>query len=136
VIEHPSRKDATDSELAYDLAVGRGCDKIIFYGGVGGRFDHSYANVKLLERGDVMIHTGTETLYVLRPGEHQINNQHTYLSIFALKKVRHLYLKGFSYELEDVTLRPDDLRGISNQGSGTIEFASGALLVIHQTERT
>lgn len=134
VIEHPIRKDATDSELACDLAFARGADRIVLYGGIGGRFDHSYANVKLLERGDITIRTGRETLYVLLPGEYRIQNPHLYLSLFALDEVKHLHLREFSYELDDITLAPNDLRGISNQGSGTIEFCSGKLLVIHQSE--
>ncbi|MGH2627588.1 MAG: thiamine diphosphokinase, partial [Anaerolineales bacterium] len=47
VIAHPPDKDKTDLELALLLAVERGAAEILVLGAMGGRWDHSLANVLL-----------------------------------------------------------------------------------------
>jgi len=42
---HPVVKDATDLELAIDVAIRQGADVITIVGGHGGRVDQSFANV-------------------------------------------------------------------------------------------
>src|SRR5712691_7547391 len=48
VERHPVDKDATDLELALDVARERGARRITVVGGAGGRLDHFLANVALL----------------------------------------------------------------------------------------
>src|SRR5439155_10990786 len=48
VERHPVDKDATDLELALDVARDRGAARITVVGGAGGRLDHFLANVALL----------------------------------------------------------------------------------------
>jgi thiamine pyrophosphokinase len=50
VIRHKHDKDFTDTELAFSLAVQKGCDGIWIIGGGGGRIDHIFAVQSLLER--------------------------------------------------------------------------------------
>ncbi len=45
----PPEKDDTDTGLAVDTALSFGCAEIIIVGGLGGRLDHTLANVFLLE---------------------------------------------------------------------------------------
>lgn len=45
----PPEKDDTDTGLAVDTALSFGCKEIIIVGGLGGRLDHTLANVFLLE---------------------------------------------------------------------------------------
>lgn len=47
---HPPRKDATDLELALELALARGATRITILGGTGGRLDHTMGNLFLLAR--------------------------------------------------------------------------------------
>jgi thiamine pyrophosphokinase len=47
---HPPRKDATDLELALELALDRGATRISILGGTGGRLDHTLGNLFLLAR--------------------------------------------------------------------------------------
>ena len=42
-------KDDTDTILAADIAIERGCSELRFFCATGGRFDHTYANVQMLE---------------------------------------------------------------------------------------
>lgn len=46
----PTEKDATDTQIAVDSAMEMGADEIVLVGALGGRWDHSYANVMLLYR--------------------------------------------------------------------------------------
>lgn len=48
IIKYAADKDYTDTQLAVDFAIDKGADEIYILGGVGTRFDHSYANVMLL----------------------------------------------------------------------------------------
>jgi thiamine pyrophosphokinase len=50
VIRYPCDKDFTDTELALQKAVEKGCDKIWIIGGGGGRVDHLFAIRSLFER--------------------------------------------------------------------------------------
>jgi thiamine pyrophosphokinase len=50
VIRHSHDKDYTDTELAFNLAVEKGCDEIWITGGGGGRIDHLFGVRSLFER--------------------------------------------------------------------------------------
>jgi len=50
VIRYPHDKDYTDTELAFSLAVEKGCEDIWLIGGGGGRIDHLFAIRSLFER--------------------------------------------------------------------------------------
>ena len=47
---HVSRpeKDDTDTMLAVKIAIDRGAEKIVLYGALGARFDHTMANIQTL----------------------------------------------------------------------------------------
>lgn len=129
-----SIKNFTDTYLAVEEALKRGYDEIVIYGGIGNRFDHSYANVFLLQLGNITMVSDNEVMYMLDPGFYDINNEAKYFSLFAIEDVSSLTIKGFKYELNSSTLLVGDPLCVSNQGQGTIEFADGVLLVIHQNE--
>src|SRR5438128_1284712 len=48
VERHRPDKDKTDLELALDVALARGADRVVVVAGAGGRLDHAIANVVLL----------------------------------------------------------------------------------------
>ncbi len=48
VLVFPPEKDASDMELALGEAVARGADAVEVYGALGGRLDHTLANLQLL----------------------------------------------------------------------------------------
>ena len=47
---YPREKDWTDTQIAVDLAIDKGADWVYIIGGLGSRWDHSYANIMLLYR--------------------------------------------------------------------------------------
>ncbi|MGN1195171.1 MAG: thiamine diphosphokinase [Acutalibacteraceae bacterium] len=48
IIVHPAEKDDTDSMLAVKCGLERGYRTFIMYGMLGGRLDHTFANIQLL----------------------------------------------------------------------------------------
>lgn len=127
-----SRKDYTDLYLAIEEVIEMYYDKIIIYGGMGGRFDHSYANIGLLRLGSISFVTEDCILYALQPGVHRIRNKHKYISFFAFEDIPDLSLKGFKYEKDSFELYTGDPLCISNEYEGTVSFTEGVLLVMHQ----
>lgn len=130
----PSEKDYTDTFLAVNEAICLPHDEIIIYGGIGGRFDHSYANMNLLKIGNIRMRNNNSEMFILRPGMHYVENNYKYISFFSIEDIMSLTIKGFKYELNNVELIEDDPLCISNEGSGTISFTNGLLLVIMQNE--
>ena len=48
VIVLPVEKDVTDTHAAVDIALEKGAEEIVIYGGMGGRPDHTLANISLI----------------------------------------------------------------------------------------
>lgn len=129
------KKDYTDTYLAVIESLEIEHDEIIIYGGIGKRFDHSYANLNLLRLGNITMINHDSIMYMLDPDEYNIKNTYKYISFFAIEDVKELTLKGFSYELEKTDLDVFDPLCISNHGEGDLSFTEGLLLVIHQNEK-
>ena len=139
---HPPRKDATDLELALDLAMERGARAIYLLAGLGGRWDMSLANVLLLASKKYQplrctVVEPTCTMYVLHPGTvftvSGAPGQRVSLLPLA-GTVRGVTLQGFEYPLKDATLHPGSTQGISNVFVGhtaSVQFEVGILLCIH-----
>ena len=132
--KYRKRKDYTDLYLALEEILDLDYKKIVVYGAMGGRFDHSYANLSLLRLGSVTIETEDLIMYALSPGDHRIRNKHKYISFFALEDIENLTLRGFKYDLRNHDLYVDEPLCISNEGEGGVSFTEGLLLVIHQNE--
>jgi len=134
ILKYSTSKDYTDTYLAVKEAIKRGYDEIIIYGGIGRRFDHTYANINLLKLGNIKIVTTNEIIYTLDPGEYLIDNDSKYISFFAIEDVQKLSLRDFKYELEETDVDSYNPLCISNEGRGTVSFTEGLLLVVHQNE--
>jgi thiamine pyrophosphokinase len=131
---YPEEKDKTDTELAVDMALSYNPEKIVIYGGIGSRVDHTYANMLLLKKGNITQIDESHKIYVLQPGKHSIENDFQYISFFALEDVKDLVLTDFYYPLKKEVLNKFDPLCISNQGSGTVSFNEGLLLVIEAND--
>ena len=139
ILTYPKEKDKTDTHLAIELVIAEGFRTIFLLGALGGRIDHSLANISLLYLGqkrnaeiriiepacEIFIITGTETL--------QGNGGET-VSLLPLDgSVRGITLEGFQYPLSDATMEPGNPYGISNRlakREGKITVREGRLLVI------
>ena len=134
VIKYPSQKDYTDTYLAVKKALEYEAEEIIIYGGIGARFDHSYANLLLLKLGPISMLNDNHKIYLLDPGKYHIEATFNNISFFALEDIKDLNLDGFEYDLKGYDLKIDDPLCISNHGSGEVTFQKGLMLVIESKE--
>lgn len=139
VIRHPVMKNDTDTLLAVKLGLERGFRRFAIYGGVGGRTDHTLANLQTLAflaaRGCTGFLMGdNETLTVLRSSSLSfLPAAAGTISVFAYGgTARGVTLRGLLYPLEDGVLTPDFPLGVSNAFTGaaaSVSVTEGALLL-------
>lgn len=137
---HSPDKDWTDLELAVDHALTLSPARLIVFGALGGRLDHTLANVLLLEKAvergvGVELHAVDETAWLIR-GEFTLPNARTgdRISLVPLSDRVVVRTEGLRYALNDEVLFRSSARGVSNVIDGLpvqIAVRSGTLLVVH-----
>lgn len=138
---HPQKKDATDLELALDLAKEKGARTVWLAGALGGRWDMSLANVMLAanekyQEQHIFLLADNCSMHILHPGkEYTISGAPGQkVSILPLKgDACGVTLHGFTYPLTDQTIPFGSSRGVSNimrQNTATIHHTAGILLCI------
>lgn len=140
ILAFKPEKDDTDLMIAFKKAVSRGKKDIIVYGALGGRMDHTYANIQalayLLENGsNAKLVCSNEIVYLLAPGEYELDRVDGFsLSLFSFsEKVEGLDIGGAKYPLSNAVLTNNVPLGISNEILGEkayISFKQGTLLVV------
>ncbi|MEN9935240.1 MAG: hypothetical protein RLZZ387_1819 [Chloroflexota bacterium] len=139
----PRAKDETDLELALLLAVERDAERIDVLGALGGRWDHTLANVAMLDmpelRGrSVRLLDGQQTLFVVRDAAVIEGARGDTVSLLPLTgEARGVTTAGLLYPLEDATLRHERARGVSNvllEPPGRVSLREGLLLVVHHDD--
>jgi thiamine pyrophosphokinase len=139
---HPRAKDETDLELALRVAVEKGAEDIIVLGALGGRLDHTLANVLLLALPGlagitVRIVDGDQEARLVRGGEVATltGKPGDLVSLLPLGgKVHGVTTSGLTWQLEGDTLHFGFSRGVSNEmgaAKATVSVEEGLLLVIH-----
>ena len=144
VIRHPVRKADTDTLLAIRLGLEQGYRSFVITGSVGGRLDHTIANVQtllfLMQHGarGLLYGDGTAVTSV-RNGSITLQGKGLF-SVFALDPiVTGVQLDGVAYPLRDGVLTYDFPLGASNEfgeGPACIGAENGTLLVIWQPQST
>lgn len=139
VIRHPIMKDDTDTILCINYALERGLRHFLIVGGLGGRLDHTIANLQTLNYivahgGSAQLCDGKQRLWIVQDGGICIPRSNGKLSIFALDgKCEGVCIRGAKYELENATLSSDYPLGMGNDFvDDTVEIRTktGVLLVI------
>lgn len=141
---HPSRKDATDTEIAVDHALSMGAGQILILGALGGRVDHELANLMLLVK-IAMAGRQAEALDNLcrvlavvadsEPATARIaaSPGDLFTIIPVSGECRGVSLSGLEYPLTNATLPIGLARGVSNvftAAEATVSLEKGAMLVI------
>ena len=138
-------KDYTDTKAAMIKAKDMGYDKIIIYGGLGGRDSHSFANIRSsLEYKklgiDVIIKSKYKKIFIIDNSfTYKFKNEDDfYVSIFALNEVvKGVSISGLFYELNNYDLSLDNSLGVSNETCKkdfSINVEDGYLLVIFENK--
>ena len=144
VIKFPSEKDDTDTLLAIKLAIQRGFDNIKIYGAVGGRIDHTFANIQSLAfinlyNIEATIFGDNEILTVITNAKKRFEKIEGYfLSIFSFSgQSLGVTTHGLKYNLNNSILKNTFPLGISNEFLSNfceIEVKNGTLLIIFSKE--
>jgi len=142
VMRHPKMKDDTDTMLAIQAGMDRGFDTFVIYGGLGGRLDHSLANIQALTHiahrgGRGFLVGGGQNITVIADGDIRFAGGHSgTVSVFALGgEARGVDLTGLLYPLENAVIVPDRPLGVSNEftgGAASVAVCRGTLLVMWQ----
>ena len=142
VLRHPARKDATDLELALDVALAQGADDVVVLAALGARWDQTLANMLLLAlerfgRVPMRVVEGAQTLRVLRPGRpHQLAGASgDTLSLIPISgPAAGITTSGLDYPMQLGTLPFGATLGVSNvltSATASVTLESGLLLAIH-----
>ncbi len=120
IVKYQPEKDNTDSAIAIEYAMNCNATQIILAGGVGDRFDHSYANICLLNYItsrdiDAKIITDKHVLQIITSELSFQGEKGKTLSLLPFAgDVTGVTLTGLKYPLNNATLVLDSPIGISN----------------------
>jgi thiamine pyrophosphokinase len=161
VLRHPVDKDATDLELALDLALDRALAvapagassddpagavpgalrmPVLVVGGHGGRTDHLLANVLLLaaERYRGLRLTawwGADVVHVVRDHAILVGRIGSTVSLLAVHgPAQGVTTHGLQFPLDDAALEPGSTLGVSNrlvESPATVHVRGGVVAAIH-----
>ena len=142
ILRLPREKDDTDMLAALREGLKRGYRDFRIYGGTGGRFDHTLANIQCLvylkEQGacGYLVDGGGMVLVIKNEAVHFRKSMEGYLSLFSLtEKSRGVRVEGLKYTLENAVLTNSYPIGISNEFTGreaSIEVEDGCLVCMLQ----
>ena len=143
VIKLNPEKDDTDLFLAVSEGYKLGYRDFLLLGCLGGRFDHTFANLTLLahwtDKGAKLVLKDEQNeILMLNPGAYSFSKTSKYASFFAYSsEVAGLTLNGFKYPLNRYNLSNSCGLCVSNEiisDKCTVSFASGRLLTIFSTD--
>ena len=140
VIILPVEKDDTDMLAALKLGLSEGYNSFRIYGGMGGRVEHTIANIQCLlylkEHNAVgYLMDGTGMILVAK--EEEISFQESlegYMSMFSMGEEATVSIENMKYLLEEKTITNSYPIGISNEfilgKKGKVTVHKGAVMMI------
>ena len=140
IIKLPVEKDVTDTLACVKYAINNGFKDIVILGGIGGRFDHTMANLQCLLYGisagiTIELRDNNNIVSLHFPSEIIIKKKVNFkLSLFSFSDVCDgISTKGLKYKLLNGKLSQGFPLGISNEFTSefaSVYFESGILLLI------
>jgi len=139
---YPSEKDKTDLEIALDYALTLEPEKVVVFGALGNRLDHTLTNILLLEKAArsgvaIEIDNGEERVFAVRDRlsleEAEKGDLVSLLPISEI--VEGVRTEGLRFSLKHESLARSSSRGVSNKVTSVpaqIQIEKGFLLVIHR----
>lgn len=142
-IEFNPEKDFTDLDLALKFSAENDFNDVIIAGGIGGRLDHTVANLQLLSNyccsfSSLIMLDGRNKCFVVDSRKRSTivipAEEDSYLSFFSLsEKCTGVTLRGVKYTLDRYTLTQDFPLGVSNEfikKEAVVSIENGTLLVV------
>lgn len=114
-------KNFSDTHICIDFLIKRGYKEIDVYGALGGRWDHSIANVGLMYYAyekcvDLSLIDRYDSARICGIGEHiSKKKENQCFSIFAVFEDAIVSLKGVKYPLNEYSLSRGESIGLSNE---------------------
>lgn len=125
VYVYPKEKDDTDTMIAVDFGFKRGYKSFKLYAALGGRLDHTYANISLLSYianhggNGVLVGDGFYVTLIKNSKIEFSEREKGTLSVFSFSdKSENVNIKNLKYEVENFTMYSSCVRGISNEFTG------------------
>ena len=137
-LRHDPIKDYTDMYLAFDEAFRRGYREFVVYGALGGRLDHTLANIQcaydFAKKGVRVVLIGNDCTAEVVTGKKIIGgSKGQTFSLFAFDRASGVYIRNGKYPLNDATLTNTFPLGVSNElldGDCEIEVKDGYVLLV------
>lgn len=136
---YPPDKDETDLTLCMARALAQNASSVVVLGALGGRFDHTLANIHVLvmaqEKG-VPAELWDENTCIRVIGQESVIAKGDYdtVSLIPLtSEVKGIVTQGLQYPLNGETLRVGTTRGVSNRfiaKEASVTVTDGLLLVV------
>lgn len=140
ILKYPIEKDDTDTMLAVKCAIERGYTDLKIYGALGGRIDHTFANIQTLAYAkqnniNASIIGDNEIITILNNEEAKFKLlSDYYLSIFSYSEIcEGVTLDGVKYPLKNAVLENSFPLGVSNEIINdfcSINVEKGSLLIV------
>lgn len=140
IIQHPRDKDASDLELAFELALHEDPGRIVLVGAEGGRFDHELSAATLIcsdrwkNVPEIDWVRQTATCSVVRGTRRLQGDAGAVVSLIAMGGDAHgVVTHGLQWELADEILYAGSSRGISNRirrPEFSVRVGKGTLLAV------
>lgn len=144
IIRHPVEKDDTDTMLAIKTGLERGFRSFLLYGCLGGRLDHTYANLQALvflarRQAQGWLLGGGTAVTAFSSGRLAFSPRRSgTISVFCPDgTARGVNLSGLYYPLHDAVLTSAFPLGVSNAFTGAaaeVSVREGTLLVMWELE--
>ena len=140
IIRHPVEKDDTDTMLAIKTGLARGYRQFVLYGCLGGRLDHTYANLQALsyladhDSSGWLLGQGMAATVIRNSRLDFAPGHQGTISVFCPNgEARGVDLTGLYYPLQNAVLASSFPLGVSNQFTETaasVAVKEGSLLVM------
>lgn len=133
-------KDDTDTMLALKLAIESGAESVIIYGALGGRFDHTAANIQSLKYASehncrACIMDSDNIIMLQERGTVKYSRRENwYFSVFAYSPRIIVTISGVKYPLDNAEVTSGFPIGVSNEitdSEAVITVSDGTALVIY-----
>lgn len=140
VARYPVHKDKSDMELAFQRAKSMRMTDVLVYGGLGGRLDHTLANLQLFAQYSeaglyvTAIDETAAVAFITGPDTFEMPARESgIVSVFSMSdEAKGVFERGLAYELDDATLTNRTSLGLSNELQGEavmIGVESGTLAI-------